>query len=400
MCLSCLGTIVNWVIVAPGAFCKTTFPRSAYCQTDNLAQPWQLCKFPNCNSCLVSPSSIVVHRDCLSWFVHHHMKDSVHRQLRWLWQAGDRQGPWQGAQPFNLEPFIRSRKFTELLLESFPMAGRLPNELTYIIKDLSTMSVLNRYCATMDLRAEMLIPEENPLFVPLSAISSWKRGGQPQFAAQQGMSFVRLTYDFRGLEQVERLDQWPKLHGRTENARAFHVVEYETLSTAWFDLRVSRSSPFTTRIIAYTGKCGSACLRFPQDRPSRFYLWDTPSPPPPENCFSHHAELDGIYHFRTVYLPDCTGLTFFMKSQSIYAIHKHTKGSEKSAQNPLNDPEKQQHSDMTREYTPIYIPIEGPIMEFSFSYVPGRTTKARELQRISVRTLHFTLISTAPNLML
>ncbi|KFA81328.1 hypothetical protein S40288_08298 [Stachybotrys chartarum IBT 40288] len=148
---------------------------------------------------------------------------------------------------------------------------------------------------------------EDLISIPLSEILAWERGGLPVLAyATPPKPIVRLTIDSHGVRKVERLPKKPLYRGQRSDSAVFVILEENSLK------RITMHCKF-----------GYSRLEL-HDRDLCVQVWDTPTPPDPDQCMLSQPWPANSAQFRTINLNQSTGLTFFFDLGNVYAIHSHT----------------------------------------------------------------------------
>ncbi|KAJ6780427.1 hypothetical protein PWT90_09615 [Aphanocladium album] len=177
----------------------------------------------------------------------------------------------------------------------------------------------------------------------LSQIESWKRGSEPKRAMPGSGSYLRLTIDSYGLREIERLPSFPPKSALRSETHVYVADSVERLGQ-----------------IPTSFKFGLGRL-YPHKGMRSLRSWDTPGPPVlPDYEFS--PELQPICpRLGTIETQSSFGITFFISSGQIAAIHAHTlqAPSAYSCFQRLNPVKK-------RWVAWIFVPIRGGIDKFGF----------------------------------
>ncbi|KAH8900409.1 hypothetical protein GQ53DRAFT_128073 [Thozetella sp. PMI_491] len=297
------------------------------------------CWHPNCWRCGTAPEAVGVHSDCLHLFQEEcQAEDALGR----LWMAVVSRSPWRGAPNLHLDR--DGNLAPELVYEKadqygIPSLKSLPPELIQMVRDYSESGTFWRYISVVNLGRELLatIASRAPSpvsSIPLCDIKAWTRGGEPELLqSPERPPVMRLTFDSRGIRQVERLPSRPSYrHWRSENM-AFAVHEESDLE-------------------GIIGQFKDGVLRLELPESIRgLHIWDMPSPPRISDCeFCGH--LAQSMRFRTVDLRDATGLTFFFALNKVYAVHAHTPATP-HATSTFERLAKRRQADVTWVYLPV-----------------------------------------------
>ncbi|KAK8144154.1 hypothetical protein G3M48_006240 [Beauveria asiatica] len=333
--------------VAARAFGQTRFPDLAYCDNKH-GYDWSFCRFPACRLCRASPASLTVHALCLRLFRSCPPDDEGRRPcLREFLFAAESARPWRGAPPLALEPLVEYREAA--LVARRPNLLRLPPELRLLIWRFADGSPLWSSSAIYNINSALSACHSEPLVIRLADVNCWVRGAAAECGHVPARGLVRLTFDCRGLRRVERLKARPAVTGARSDFLAFVIEPAKAIA----DVHV-------------TFQLGLAQLQLPSAK--NFHIWDTPCPPPPHRCLSNWLPRPRVpSHIGTICLQDCTGVTLFVLSGSIYAVHAHTVDAP-SAQATFNT-----LSSRLRKYASwVYVPVKGRITELGFSQVSGQ----------------------------
>jgi hypothetical protein len=169
-----------------------------------------------------------VHSDCFALFKDVcRSKDALGR----LWMASVSRRPWRGAP--NLELDHDTHLAVDLVYQKaercgIPELAFLPPELIRLIRDYSESARFWRYISAVSLSKELLAScsEADSVSTPLCNISAWARGRDPTISqSSENSPLMRLTFDRRGIKQVERMSSRPSYqHQRSDNL-AFAIQE-------------------------------------------------------------------------------------------------------------------------------------------------------------------------------
>ncbi|KAJ3485697.1 hypothetical protein NLG97_g6758 [Lecanicillium saksenae] len=322
----------------------STFPMAIYCNQRH-GTPWMFCQFPKCTKCAGELESVTVHRDCYQIFLQQTAKHE-HITAYNLWHAAHARYPWRGFWPLPLTVLgkdaaglARAHATAEM---GIPL-DTLPNELVLQICENVRQSIFWRYILAQEFIRRLVAEADRGAAktTVLSRIDSWKRGSEPQPATSESGSYLRLTIDSYGLREIERLSSFPTKSVDRSEAHAHVVDTVQRLG----QIAVSLDLDAFTRKRA-CGPCGLGIHQHP--------------PVLPDYEFS--PELQPICpRLGTIETKKSFGITFFISSGQIAAIHAHTlqAPSAYSCFQRLNPVKK-------RWVAWIFVPLRGGIDKFGF----------------------------------
>ncbi|EGX91146.1 hypothetical protein CCM_05304 [Cordyceps militaris CM01] len=312
----------------------STFPIAIYCN-QKPGTPWTFCQLPRCSKCVGELESVTVHRDCFQLFLQQ-TREHKHITAHHLWYAAHARYPWRGFWPLPLT--ILDHDAASLALAHAATHWHmpwdmLPSELMLLICDNLRHTTFWRYALAKEF-IRKLIAGANvsmPSMTVLSQIGSWQRGSAYRPAMPGDGSYFRLTIDSYGLREIERLADVPP------------------------------RSPIRSETYAYVvGSFGLGRL-YPHKLMPPLRSWDTPGPPVlTDDQLS--PDLQPICpRLGTIETRHSFGITFFISSGTIAAIHAHTKQapSAYSCFQRLNPVKK-------KWVAWIFVPICGGIDKFGF----------------------------------
>ena len=194
-----------------------------------------LCWLPNCWRCGHAPEAVGVHSDCLSVFQEVcKAEDALDR----LWVAAAR-SPWRGAP--NLHLGCATNLAVELVYErsrvyGIPCLRLLPPELIEMIRDYSESATFWRHISALSFGIELsTTPAQTAspslaTSIPLCDILAWTRGQEPTLVQPPDRSpVIRLTIDYRGIRQVERLPRKSQYQQFRSDNMAFAIEDEDQL---------------------------------------------------------------------------------------------------------------------------------------------------------------------------
>lgn len=164
-----------------------------------------------------------------------------------LWIAVARRS-WRGAP--NLQLDCDTKLAADLVYEKadkygIPGLRLLPPELIRMIRDHFESGTFWRYISVVSFGRELsAISRDSNLpspitSIPLCNISAWSRGREPTLLQSPDRPpIIRLTIDYRGIRQIERLPRWPSCQYWRSNNMAFAIQEESQLRTVTTQVKV------------------------------------------------------------------------------------------------------------------------------------------------------------------
>lgn len=252
-------------------------------------------------------------------------------KLSWLWTAAAWKSPWDGAPPLQqaLSPVIDPGQFIHQAAQACEMPGLslLPKELALMIYEQSDPGCLHRCLAFWSYaRWWNRLHQKKPKTIPIEEIEEWHRGSHPVMnkGARHGevesdvqKPIIILSIDSQGLRSITRVQKgystsYPNANdGLSQSDTVAYVVE---AAECFASAQVEYNYPFAR--LQLTG------------RPEQIRVWDTPMPPPWQECVldvDYDSTARAKSHLSTIDTRSTTGLTFFTCFARIWAIHVHTK---------------------------------------------------------------------------
>lgn len=228
-------------VVSVAVFSKSQFPESGYCDND-YTSPWLYCRLLDCDSCRLSPASETFHPQCLRAF----LSISGENGLRWLRIFTTSRSPWPGALPLDLEPFVCSNQWDSFWVgpeaDSLGLPAirqRLPPEIRTIVWEYCSPCPVTSQLAALELGAMAALEHRGKESIPLDRIDSWSRGGQIHCCPDSDKPVVRLAFDFRGLQCIERLSETPRSQsGNATDNKVFMIEDIERLADTTVEFQV------------------------------------------------------------------------------------------------------------------------------------------------------------------
>ena len=243
--------------------------------------------------------------------------------------------PWRGAPNLHLE--CDTNLAVELAYEKARVYGipglkLLPPELIEMVRGHSESGTFWRYISAMSFGREL---SKTPIgtaasslatSIPLGDILGWTRGREPTLVQSPDRSLVvRLTIDYRGIRQVERLPRRPPYQQFRSDSMAFAIQDEDQLRDiiVQFKVRLLSGKVINIRLLGLMWHQYNVLRLELPGKTLGFHIWDMPNPPDWKDCrFSGHVPQST--RFRTIDLRGVTGLTFFFAFSKVYGIHAHT----------------------------------------------------------------------------
>ncbi|KAL2134651.1 hypothetical protein VTI74DRAFT_11229 [Chaetomium olivicolor] len=370
-------------------------------------KPQRICQYCNCKACPLSPDAVFVHAACLQvfrrqWRPKGHsnaeMMDRLYLTTAWSY-------PWKYAPALRLSPphVLLQVPSSVAVGLGLPQLATLPLEIVERIRSHSAGSPLWRYLFLTAYGSEFAEIQPSPFVsVPLNEVSSWKRGealvrvlpSEPSgirnssapsessetyesegseseaHGSSAEQSVVRVTIDWRGIREIERLEEAPRhrTHHPSDDL-AFAVLKGDQVDKTSVHFK-DGFARLKNRQVRGTWK------RWSPD------IWDTPTPPDLEReCFLlpsllHHLMPSVRWGAAQLDSDKITGITFFSVDDRIAAVHFHTSAS------PTATPvfEHLEHPNVNAEAATdgswLYMPIApgDRILEFGVRLLPDGYT--------------------------
>ncbi|KAJ4003793.1 hypothetical protein NW752_011916 [Fusarium irregulare] len=264
-----------------------------------------LCWSANCFRCKAGSEVVGLHTLCLAIF---QKNCKIDRALDRLWTTVGQSNTWKGAPVLRLDrqPTLAVDLVREKAeVYGIPMLGELPAELIHSIHRYSKHATFWHCIAALSLTREIsqLQPGINPPItdVPLREVLAWTRGNSFVELFKECPPYALLTLDSRGICKIDKLQERPPYQPRRSDKQAFVVLHQDEFQDVAFNI---------------------LRLQCPENKRG-FQIWDTPSPPPLENC-EIHGRVSSSLQLKTVDLRSASGLTFFFAFSKLYAVHAHT----------------------------------------------------------------------------
>ncbi|KAL6790186.1 hypothetical protein GGI42DRAFT_365683 [Trichoderma sp. SZMC 28013] len=295
-----------------------TFPESFHCD-NNHKNEWIYCRFPDCIDCASSLPTVTVHKECLK---HLEQLCTIEDKLRWLWMLATWRSPWNESPPLHLTPspvvdvglFMRSAaKACEM-----PEIKSLPTELAIMIYEQANHHSLRQLFSFWTFaRWWNLRYNKRGLIIPIDKIEGWQRGTHPiinEIAESQRdesgeETLILLSIDSQGLRNLKRLQKGDTNNYPSQSGSTVYVLE---AAACFSSVQLEYNYPFAR--LRFAGKL------------EHFRIWDTPSPPQWEECVidTNYDYTHAKSHLTTIDTRSSSGITFFVASGFVWAIHTHT----------------------------------------------------------------------------
>lgn len=210
-----------------------------------MSQGRLFCWYLSCRRCTLSPEAIGIHSDCFLLF---RQQCEIEDALDRLWMAIFSRSPWRGAPNFQLEN--STNPAVELVYKKaarfgIPGLRLLPPEIVEMIKQYSKYATFWRYLSVLALCEELVEvsyrakASSQLISLPLSRISDWERGREPSLLqSSENPPFTRLTIDYRGIRQVERLPSRPPYQPWRSNNTVFAIHQESQIGNVTTEFKV------------------------------------------------------------------------------------------------------------------------------------------------------------------
>ncbi|QYT02936.1 hypothetical protein H0G86_009918 [Trichoderma simmonsii] len=148
--------------------------------------------------------------------------------------------------------------------------------------------------------------------MPLRSVLSWERDGELRRVEPSSppLPVIKLTIDCEGIRRMERLParpQYSKLWSRPANHLAYIVEDEASLEGVKVQL-----------------KDGRFRLKLPRQlRNVRLHVWNSPTPPNLSLCMGYPKKITPIQRFNVVELSEIRGITFYLNTTVVLAMHIH-----------------------------------------------------------------------------
>ncbi|KAH7328149.1 hypothetical protein B0I35DRAFT_472895 [Stachybotrys elegans] len=267
------------------------------------------CRQPISRKCADRRESATLHTDCYNLYMQH--AKSPDKASR-LYTFASWNHPWPKCAPLLLSPLpFNLERASHLAAQvcSIPGLTTLPPEVSQMIWDWATPTVLLRFCAVLD-AVDFLdhAPSHSRAFMPLATIHHWERGSFPvDFKAPDDSDF-RITIDSRGIRRIDRLETGqPNPVQRKGSDIVYAIAKASQPIRVLFHLGLARLALDNTQL----------------------QLWDIPTPLQlPEihalDMVPGAASLLPSARIATIDLETCTGITFFVCGGHVSGMHAHT----------------------------------------------------------------------------
>ena len=202
-----------------------------------------LCWRLNCRRCRLAAEAVGIHSECFDLFSQEcKSEDALDR----LWTVAVSRSLWPGAPNLRLD--LDTHLSVELVYEraeqlGIPRLRLLPLELIQMIGEYSDSESFWRYIGALSFGRRLAAAPLNATSIPLCNISAWKRGTEPAlFQTPDHPPLVRLTIDYRGIRQVERLPSRPPYQQGHSDKLAYVIEEERRIAGVTAQLKVISSS--------------------------------------------------------------------------------------------------------------------------------------------------------------
>ncbi|KAH7040607.1 uncharacterized protein B0I36DRAFT_379543 [Microdochium trichocladiopsis] len=286
------------------------FTSSAYCEQDPEVPERRFCRFPDCYLCRnleYCRDTATIHADCFN--LYRREAADLHHPMHHLWLICRARYAWKEYDWLRLVPDLASELVLHKATKLFQLhiLEKLPPEVLEIIWDgvkTAPYTGLRLFSVLEAVEGVRTAPKED-LFVALDQIKSWKRGRATEICGpgQSTTNRLQVIMDWRGIKEIRPVQRDPA----TSMTRPMHIAFAEVLRPHEVKFRV---------------EAGLCRLENNPGNPLPA-IWDTPNPPGRDS--PSPAIAMAACYLRTVSLHECSGITFFVRGDSTYAIHAHTR---------------------------------------------------------------------------
>ncbi|KAK1985019.1 hypothetical protein LZ30DRAFT_650447 [Colletotrichum cereale] len=288
----------------PVACCKVLdamdFPVGA---CGKIRQNRLFCSFPPCSRCEKAGETATIHVDCFNLY----MKRAFHTdRLHRLWSYSLAKYPWPGCPALLLPSRLEAERVSSLTADIYNMErlASLPNEIATSIWNFVGQHCLLRFSTVLE-AAEYLFHKasDQPTSVPLAMIEAWHRGSHPIIGTVGSNRPIKLAIDSRGIARIAR--------------PTAPVQESRSQFTLYTTIEANRNLMINFRF-------GISRLA-PTPRPEQLQVTDIPNLSKLKRI--HFPYQASTKRLTSINLASCSGITFFLATSDLLAIHAHTRTS-------------------------------------------------------------------------
>ncbi|KAL6815122.1 hypothetical protein J3E69DRAFT_358948 [Trichoderma sp. SZMC 28015] len=269
--------------------------------------------------------------------------------LNRLWILTAWKYPWRGMERLCLSNNIVDEEALEKTarIGGISQLCSLPIEIIHMIKQYSEESVFWRCMMAIRLAAWISRTSPQPVrAMPLRSVLSWERNGELRRVEPSSPSLpvIKLTIDCEGIRRMERLPTRPQYSGRWSrpaNHLAYIVEDEASLEGVKVQL-----------------KDGRFRLKLPRQlRNVRLHVWNSPTPPNLSLCMGYPQKIIPIQRFNVVELSEIRGITFYLDTTVVVAMHIHLTEQESTLWTDKAVLEEKRPDAVFSEPIRVYLPL-------------------------------------------
>ncbi|KAM6477672.1 hypothetical protein HDV62DRAFT_372746 [Trichoderma sp. SZMC 28011] len=269
--------------------------------------------------------------------------------LNRLWILSAWKNPWRGMERLRLSNDIIDDEVLEKTARfgGIPLLCSLPREIIHMIKQYSEESVFWRCMMAIRLAACIHRTSPQPVrAMPLRSVLSWERNGELRRIEPSSPSLpvIQLTIDCEGIRKMERLPTRPQYSGRwSRPAKHLAYIVEDEASLEGVKVQL---------------KDGRFRLKLPRQlRNIRLHVWNSPTPPDLSLCMGYPKKITPIQRFNVVELSEIRGITFYLNTTVVLAMHIHLTEQESTFWTDTAVLEEKRPDAIFSEPIRVYLPL-------------------------------------------
>ncbi|PKK51050.1 hypothetical protein CI102_2945 [Trichoderma harzianum] len=269
--------------------------------------------------------------------------------LNRLWILTAWKNPWRGMERLRLSNDIIDDEVLEKTARfgGIPLLCSLPREIIHMIKRYSEDSVFWRCMMAIRLAAWISRTSPQPVrAMPLRSVFSWERNGELRRIEPLSppLPVIKLTIDCEGIRKMERLPTRPQYSGRwSRPAKHLAYIVEDEASLEGVKVQL---------------KDGRFRLKLPRQlRNVRLHVWNSPTPPNLSLCMVYPKKIMPIQRFNVVELSEIRGITFYLNTTVVLAMHIHLTEQESTLWTDKAVLEEKRPDAIFSEPIRVYLPL-------------------------------------------